>query len=211
MHFSFDKVVSSQPPDQLPIRLEQSTSRASIVLRLLLLIPALAALAIPLMLLAAHAVAQPAALDFLAEHPRSSAQIALAVAIWSILFVWPLQRLLACAGRTRVVEISPRMVTVTERSLLRTRTWSAPLASYRGLAHHVRSSLSGVRHEMVLVHPDPARHILVATSAGISANAVARTAALLGLGQAHARELYAFERPRSCAAAPVPHLVPVQS
>lgn len=208
MHVSFDKVVPAQPPDAFPIRLEQSTSGASVLLRLLLLVPALVALAVPLMLLAAHAVAEPKALAFLADHPLSSVQIALAAAIWSILFVWPLQRLVARAGRTRIVDILQGKVAVTEQGLLRTRAWSEPLASYRGLAHHVRTSLSGVRHEIILVHPDPARHVLLAVREGISAEAVARTAALLGLGQVHARELYAFERSQSTASLSAPHLVP---
>jgi hypothetical protein len=209
MHLSFDTVVPALPPQQLPIRLEQSTSRSSIALRLLLLLPALVIVAVPLALLAAHAIAQPTALNFLANHPFASAQIALAAAVCTLLFVYPLHRLLARAGAARLVDISRETVSVTERGPFRTRTWSAPTASYRGIAHHVRSSLSGVRHEMVLIHTDPARHVLLAASDKISANTLAQTAALLGLAEVHARELYSLEwrslEPISVTSAP--HLI----
>jgi hypothetical protein len=213
MHVSFDTIVPAQLPERLPIQIKQSTSRTSIALKLLLLLPALVIVAVPLALLAAHAVAEPTALNFLANHPLTTVQITLAVAFCTLLFVRPLQRLLARAGATRLIDISSDTVSVTERGPFRTCTWSAPLASYRGVAHHVRTSLSGVRHEMILIHPDPTRHVLLAASDKISANTLARTAALLGLSEVHARELYSFERwsPEPVATTPAPHLMPAQT
>ena len=68
-----------------------------------------------------------------------------------------------------------------------------------------------MRHEMILVHPDPARHVLLAVGDRISADTLARTAVLLGLPEVHARELYASERaPRRPPATPAPRLVPAQ-
>ena len=49
-----------------------------------------------------------------------------------------------------------------------------------------------MRHEMILIHPDPTRHVLLAVGDKISANTLAQTAALLGLAEIHARELYSF-------------------
>lgn len=213
MHVSFDKVVPEQVPNQLPIRFEQSTSRASIVLRLLLLVPALVIVAVPLTLLAAHAVAEPAALHFLAEHPLTTVQISLAIAICALLFVRPLQRLLVRAGAKRQVEIAAGTVRVTDWGPLRTRAWSEALSGYRGVAHHVRTTLSGMRQEMILVHPDPARHVLLAVGDNISKETLARTAALFNLPEVHARELYGFERWRPLHAPITPEapLAPAQA
>jgi hypothetical protein len=195
MHVGFDHIVPAQAPEELPIRLEQSILRTGVVLRLLLLIPALAVVAFPLTLFAAHAVAEPSAWQFLAGHPLATAQIVLAVALCAVLFVFPLQRLLVRAGARRVVEIAAGTVTVTDRSLLRTRMWSVPLASFRGVTRHVRTGLSGVRHELVLVHADPARDVLVAIGASISAETLARAAALLGLPEIHTRAPYGLSGP----------------
>jgi hypothetical protein len=194
MHVSFDTIVPAHPPETLPIQIKQSTSRTSIAIKLLLLLPALVIVAVPLALLAAHAVAEPTALNFLANNPLTTAQITLAATFCTLLFVRPLQRLLARAGTARLIGISSDTVSVTECGPFRTHTWSAPLASYRGVAHHVRTSLSGVRHEIILIHPDPARHVLLAVSDKISASTLARIAALLGLAEVHAHQLYSFER-----------------
>ena len=118
-------------------------------------------------------------------------QLVLAIGLSTVLFLLPLQRLLTRAGTRRLVEIAEGSVTVTDRGLVRTRAWSVPLASYRGIAHHARTGLSGVRHELILVHADPARHVLLAIGPSLSAEVLVRTAGLLGLPIAHARELYA--------------------
>jgi len=120
-------------------------------------------------------------------------QILLAIGLCTVLFVLPLRRLLARAGATRVVEIAAGTVAVTDRGLFRARAWSAPLAGYRGVAHHVRTGLSGVRHELILVHAEPARHVLLAIAPRLSVETLARTASLLGLTVIQARELYGLD------------------
>jgi hypothetical protein len=204
MHVTFDRIVPACLPAELPIRLEQATLRTGIVLRLILLIPALAIVAVPLTMLAAHAVAEPTAWHYLTGHPLTAMQILLAIGLCIVLFVLPLRRLLARAGATRVVEIGAGTVAVTDRGLLRTHAWSTPLAGYRGVAHHVRTGLSGVRHELILVHAEPARHVLLAIGPSLSAEALARTAGLLGLSVIQARELYA----PSPAPSSLPDLLP---
>lgn len=190
MHVSFDQIASPTGLDRLPIRLEQSLSRVSVLFKLLLLVPALAAVAIPLLLLAAHAAAKPGTLALLREHPLTAVQIALGIALWSALFVYPLRLLLTRAATKRLVDISADTVCVAEHGLLRTRIWSAPLNTYRGVAHQVRSSLSGVRHELILVHADPGRHVLLTVDDAISRKTLERAAALLRLPEVPARRLY---------------------
>jgi len=199
---SFELVAPVEALDRLPIRLEQSASRSSTVLWLLLLIPALAAIAIPLPLVAAHVLTDPAALALLSEHPVTGIQILAGFALWCVLFVRPLHRLLSRAGQTRLIEITPTDIRITDRGLLGTRTWSEPLTAFRGLAHHVRSTLSGVRHELVLVHPDQRRHVLLVAGPAITQTALMRAAVLLGLPEIPARAMYvADDAPASAAGA----------
>jgi hypothetical protein len=204
---SFDRVAPVEALDRLPIRLDQSTSHSSILLWLVLLVPAFAAIAIPLMLVAAHAVAEPATLTMLSEHPVTTIQIGVGVALWCALFVRPLQRVLTRAGLARVIEMTPATVQVTDSGLLRSQSWSEPLAAFHGIAHHVRASLSGVRHELVLVHPDPRRHVLLVAAPAMTQTAILRVSALLGLPEVPARELYVPDTTRATASpseAPVP-------
>jgi hypothetical protein len=196
VHVGFDRVTPATALENLPIHLEQSTSHASVVLKALLMVPALVAVAVPLALLGAHAMAEPAAFTMLAEHPMEALQIGLGLTLWCALFVWPLRLVLARAGAARVIDITAGMVRVTERGPFRSSTWTEPLGAYRGVAHYVRTSLSGVRHEMILVHADPRRHVLLAAAPTMPQSLLTRTTSLLGLPEIAARDLHAGERRR---------------
>lgn len=200
VHVGFDRVTPASALEHLPIQLEQSTSHASVVLKALLMVPALAAVAVPLALLGAHAIAEPAPFAMLAEHPMEAVQIGLGLTLWCALFVWPLRLVLARAGAARVIAITADMVRVTERGPFRSTSWAEPLGTYRGVAHYVRTSLSGVRHEMILVHADPRRHVLLAAAPSIPQSLLTHTASLLNLPEIAARDLYAGERSRMAPA-----------
>jgi hypothetical protein len=96
---------------------------------------------------------------------------------------------------TRTVDIDERTVTVTEGSRFRTWTWSAPLSSYTGLAHHLRASLSGTRHELILVHPERDKCVLLSLADTMAQCEVDRVAALLGQKEIPSSELYRFKLP----------------
>jgi len=201
-HVGFDRVTPATALERLPIHLEQSTSHVSVALKVLLLVPALAGLAVPLALLGAHAMAEPTAFTMLTDHPMTAFQVGLGLSLWCALFVWPLRMVLARAGATRVIDITADMVHVTDRGPLRTSTWSEPLGCYRGVAHCVRSSLSGVRHEMILVHADPRRHVLLAAAPSMPQSLLTRMTSLLDLPEIPARNLYAPELRRTATASP---------
>jgi hypothetical protein len=84
-------------------------------------------------------------------------------------------------------------VTVTEGGYFHNWTWSAPLASYTGVAHHVRASLSGARHELILVHPVWEKSILLSVAPRTSQSEVERVASLLGHKEIPPAELYRFK------------------
>lgn len=187
----FDHVEPTPSFEALPIRIELTTSRAGALVKLALLTPMMILVAVPISMIAAQAGAEQSALDYVMEHPVSSAQIAVGLMMWAALFLIPLKRIIARMGARRVVEISDGWVRVADSSPFGGRTWTAPLASYKGVAHHIRSSLSGNRHELILVHAEPGKSVLVAVADRISQETLDRAKALLGLPELPARALYA--------------------
>ena len=79
------------------------------------------------------------------------------------------------------------MVSVSDCAVLGSRSWQAPLEEFSGIAHWVRSSLSGVRHELHLVHPDPRKSLLIHRADHISQATIDAAGALLGLPPVPAR------------------------
>ena len=73
------------------------------------------------------------------------------------------------------------MVSVSDRAVLGSRLWQVPLEEFSGIAHWVRSSLSGVRHELHLVHADPGKSLLIHRADHISQATIDAAGALLGL------------------------------
>ncbi len=155
---AFETCVPCAPITALPINLSQTPSRSSPLLTLALALPAAFAALAPFYLIAAHAT-QDASL--FVERGSTSLLLGLALILWALLFGWPIMQRVGLIGTGREICLTSTVVTVRERGLLFDRSWSQPLNSYCGLAHHVRSSLSGTRHEVLLVHPDPAKSFLL--------------------------------------------------
>lgn len=151
---AFRLVTPAPALDRLPIRIEQAAS-ASAFSRVLLFLPAVVAITALLAGVAIAAADEPAMLDVLARRPLASVQIAAGIVLWAGLFVVPASRAIAALWRERVVTIDQGMVEISDRSLTGTRIRRSPISGYRGIAHHIRASLSGLTHEIVLVHEDP--------------------------------------------------------
>lgn len=141
----------------------QKASHGAAISQFLLAAPALIAWIVPIVL-CAHAAADPQTLHIISDRPFAAGQIALAFAGWSVIFGIPLVSLSKRIGTSRAITIDADTVRVSEASWLRSRRWSQPLASYRGLEQRVRTTLSGLEHEVVLVHPDPAKNVVLAQS-----------------------------------------------
>jgi hypothetical protein len=188
---------------RLPVTIEQASSRASAAAGALLLPPVITVMIAPAsLLLASAAPALPSAVD----NPVAAAQVAVGIAAWTGLFIVPVWRLLQRFGGGRSVHIADGMVTVRERTLARASIRHIPLSAFVGIAHHVRSTLSGIRHELYLVHPKRGQSLRIHSSDTISAASVEGVGALLGLPTIPAAELYRFgARP---AAAPPAVLLP---
>jgi hypothetical protein len=179
-------------PCKLPFRLKETCSHRAAVAKLVLAVPAVLAVGFASLMLILYALFAPAARAAVAQHPVLGLEILAAIAFWAYLLGLPLKRLFDRLAVSRSIAIDEATVTVTEGGHFRSWTWQAPLASFAGLAHHVRASLSGTRHELILVHPDREKSVLLSLADKMSQSEVDRVAALLGHEEIPPSALYRF-------------------
>ena len=187
----FDRV-EPPVPAELPFRLTETCSHTAAAVMLVVAVPVVLAVGFASVLLILQALFAPATRAIIAHHPALGLEILAAITFCAYLLGMPLKRLIERLTVTRDVEIDGADVKVTERGRFRARTWSAPLASYTGLAHHVRASLSGTRHELILVHPQREKSVLLALADSMAQSEVDRVAALIGHKEISASALYRF-------------------
>lgn len=186
---SLESIASDPLFSALPLIVEQRSSRISALILLCLLVPALVGLVLPVWFLAVFAVP---ALWIAAENPGAALQVLGGLAVWTGLFVVPAMRLLERFRTSRTVSIGTAMVSVRERRLVGERSWMVPLLQFTGVTHIIRTSLSGLHHELILVHNEPRRCIVLHRADRISQTTIDRAAQLLSLPQVPASELYRF-------------------
>lgn len=185
-------VVSAPPFESLPFTTEHTSSRTAAALILLLLIPMLCVVIVPVGLVLVFAADEVR--DATMHHPVIAAILGAGLTGWALLFLVPAKRIIQRFGNRRRVTIVGARVTVADRSLFRSTQWSAPLAEFRGVAHHVRSTLSGVRHELVLVHPERGRSVVLHSAHAMAQSTIDRATALFSVQQVPAHELYRMQR-----------------
>lgn len=183
---AYDCVTPSNPLEALPVTIMQSSARWPAALKLLGVGILLSVLLVPFVLIASDAEARAV----LAGRPGESVLLGLGVAAWLGLLAWPAHRLLARLMSARVVRIEADHVHVQERGLLGDTSWSLPLVAFEGVAHHVRTSLSGTRHELILAHREPRFAVLLTVGSRIPQSEIDAACRLLGLREVAARELY---------------------
>ncbi len=136
-----------------------------------------------LFLVTGQALSEPETLTLALAHPMVTLQIVVGLLLLSTLVLVPVRRLFARVGRASLVEIDDNMVHVRETGLVRTRAFSESLDSYLGVSPRIRTTLSGIRHELVLVHSDSARDVVIALDGGEQAGLLARMTQHLDLPQ----------------------------
>lgn len=187
----FDRI-EPQLPSVLPFSSIQTCSRRTSIAFLLLLIPTVVALGYACTLLIVQAAAAPDTRAIVAQRPMLAPQILAAIVFLAYLLGLPLKRLLDRVAVRRSVKIDDAIVTVTDGRNFRARTWRATLNSFTGITHHLRASLSGTRHELILVHPERDKSVLLGVSNHMLQEDIDRVAALLGQRQIPPKELYRF-------------------
>jgi hypothetical protein len=180
-------------PAQLPLRLAQTCSQRAAVALLALVVPAALGGTVAALTVVLQALLAPGARAVVGQHPALGIEILFAIGFVIYLLALPTRRLVARLSATRVVEIADGVVSVTEGGHFRSWTWTAPLSSFTGVAHHVRASLSGTRHELILVHPTRAMSVLLSVAPRTSQSEVDRVATLLGHKEIPPSELYRFK------------------
>lgn len=142
----------------------------------------------PFSLVAAHAAQDPSALLIALENPVAAVQLTLALVVALAFVTLPLIWLLRRARAPHQFEIDDQGVTAMGPG--GKAIWTEPLGAYRGVAHHVRSSLSGAQHEIVLVNTDPAKSVVLHVADRIAQSELDRIAGLLALPEISPRLLY---------------------
>lgn len=177
----FDVVVASHDPERDHTTIEQKYRRRESLPGLVVLTGMGFLVAAPQLALAATAVAMTDVRSSIASHPVIAIQLALAILLWIGLIAWPVRRITRRLTRERHIDIASGTVTVTDTFFNKTATWRQPLAAYAGVAHVTRTSLASRRDELVLVHPDAAHSLILATADRISASDHIAEAQALGL------------------------------
>jgi hypothetical protein len=190
-------------PD-LPFRSEQTSSPAKCGLAIVLLLSLASVLMFPYILLGIAMVNDAAIRSTIAQHPLTAGQLLAGLAFWTALIGFPLRRLIRSLGYSRSIEITNGRVSVEERHLFGAYAWTDDISGFEGLAHHVRASMSSVRHELILVHPDRERSILVGFSARFSQNDIDGMVAALGTHEVPSTSLYKFRLPGVRFGSPMP-------
>lgn len=188
----FEVIEVSSGPYRLPITLRQTNTKLSRVLGLVLMIILAAMIVGPQVGFAAYAIASPDVRNALITHPMIAIELALALVFWVGLIAWPLRDILLALLSDRVVDIRDGEVKVMDCRDFSKTLWSMPLATFEGVAVHVRTTLSGVRQEAVLVHPNRNRSIILMTAEHIGVREVEDLCNLLSLPSAPAERRYGF-------------------
>lgn len=179
---AIDRMTPSMPDfSAASIRIEQVPARRTTGFLLAALIALAAILLSPLYLIATAALADQGVRETVTIRPLALVQIMTGMAFWIILLGFPIYRLIDTLTRSRTIEIASGSVTVTEHAFGGTKVWTAPLLAFHGLAPYLRASLSGVRHELILIHPDRRRSLLVAMAPRLLQSDVDRIAAVFRL------------------------------
>ena len=192
---TFDHVTPNEPLHGLPLRLSLTPDRARTISRLLLIVPGLTALLAPAAF-AAYLILRDDPSILAQRDPFGFAALAALPALWVVLCSAALAAVVPRLGRQRVVTLTLDHVSVLEQGLTGTTAWRVPTSSYRGIAHHVRATPGVVDHEIILVHEDPSRSVLLHHAPMVSQANLDHYCNLLRLPLVPSREVYRLRWPR---------------
>ena len=182
----------------LPMTLDKSVSVMSIAIAGGFIVAAAGILLTPFGLVAELAAFDPASFLTIAQNPLAAIQLAIALLIGIGFVAFPLRHLIHRARAPRRIVISEREVSASQLWLADGHGWSEPLAAYKGIAHHVRTTLSGAQHEIVLIHDHPSKSVVLHIADRIGQPQLDAVAALLNVSEISPREMYRRNRSGLC-------------
>lgn len=194
----FEVIEMSGDPAHLPITIRQRNSKLAKLPGLLLMTTLAALIVLPQLGFAIYALTSEGVRGSLVLHPVVAIELALALVFWVGLIVWPLRNILIALISDRLVDIRDGEVKVVDRTPFSTTLWQIPLASFEGVALHTRTSLSGIRQEAVLVHPNKNRGIILMAADRIGGQEFDSLCQALSLPVVPAGRLYELgDKPRA--------------
>lgn len=149
----------------------------------------------PVLLIGVDATASPQVVQAIADRIGSTLLLASGVIIGLVMLYFPLRAGLARLGGAGTARLIDGSVQVERQGLLGREQWTAQLKDFCGVTHHIRATLSGPRHEIILVHPEPNRDVLLNLAPRHPQEGAAYYADLLGLQEVQPRTLYQRRRP----------------
>ncbi|MBN9267259.1 MAG: hypothetical protein J0I75_22340 [Hyphomicrobium sp.] len=183
-----DFLAKASNDDDCLVRIERSNARWSTMLGLTAAGATILALFGGMFLVTTQAISEPETVSLALAKPMATLQIVAGLLLLSALLLVPVRRLLADLGREGFVEIDGNIVRVAEKGLFSSRTFREPLDQYEGVAHRIRTTVSGLHHELVLVHPDARRDVVIALDRLEPAVSPAPMIARIGLPEITASE-----------------------
>lgn len=186
----------TEPQLAFPIIIDRRSSATSVAVAASFIVLAALILLTPFSLLAAGAAHDPTSFLNAVQQPAVAVQLGLALIVALTFVSMPLRKLV---NRSRL----PARIVVTADAVLASTgadgasIWCEPLAAYHGVAHHIRTSLSGTEHEIVLVHAEPSKSVVLKSADRIAQPQLDAVSVLLGVPQVPARTLYQGRGQRS--------------
>ena len=195
---TFDSVVTHGSPEIFPSSLTLRPSLGRTVSLILFAFVPTALLAVPAVM-AAVVLRDKGPLTLLGNDPVAFVALAMQPILWSLLASVPVKTLGGRIGLVRRVLVEPHRVLFIERSMFGSRSLRCPTNEFRGLAHVVRATLNGTHHELVLVHADARRSVLLMTAPLIPQSVIDEVRLRLSLPEVPAREMFEISFPRFTA------------
>ncbi len=174
-------VVISGAMYQLPITLRRSEPKIAKLPGLLLMATLAALIVLPQIGLAVYAVASPELRAVLVANPIAAVELAIALVFWAALVCWPLRNIVIAMASDRIIDIRNGDVMVVDRTPFSTLGWRMPLSTYAGVSVKIRTSLSSVVRDVILVHPDASRSVTLATAEQVGQGEILELCRILGL------------------------------
>ena len=181
----------------LPITLNHKGSATSYFVAASFIFCAACFLLMPFGMLVALAAYEPNSVWVIARNPSTAIQLGLALVVGLVFVTYPLRCLLQRMRSPRSILIDEGTVSATGTRQDGKPTWSEPLSAYQGVTHHIRTTLSGAHHEIVLIHAEASKSVVLQTADRIAQPQVDAVAALLNVAEIPARTLYERTRPQA--------------
>lgn len=185
-----DNVEISSDFSTFPFTIKQSSALLPACAQVLVSTLSISSLLIPVTLIAIHGLTDPQGAQGIVDRPFSSVLLAIGLLVAVGLLAIPLRSGLNRLRQRGAIRVGLDHVTVEQQGLIGRKSWEASFDQFAGVTHHIRASLSGARHEIILVHPDPRKNVLLNLSHRAPERGADQFAQLFGVKVIPASVLY---------------------